>query len=153
MGSGIKWCQSVRCQWICLSPSNLQFTGMSSLACRGLGRSWKSNQDLDQDLGSFWGLWPHWQEVLMVLTEKKKKLKQGFWEQRLCTILAEQCRCFTAIPALDYSESCIIVYARWLIQGVWAKWAAAQGSSLTSARKTWHMHTHIMVLVSLWGLP
>lgn len=80
MGPGIKWCQSVRCQWICLSPSsNLQFTGMSSLTWRGLERSWKSNRDLDQNLGSFWGLWPHWQEVLKVFVKKQKTSQnQGF---------------------------------------------------------------------------
>lgn len=78
MGPGIKWCQGVRCQWACLSPpSNLQFTGMSSLAGRWRERSWKSSRDLDQDLGSIWGLWPHWQEVLMVLMGEKKKKRRA----------------------------------------------------------------------------
>lgn len=111
MGPGIKWCQSVRCQWICLSTSsNLQFTGMSSLACRGLERSWKSNQDLDQDLGSFWGLWPHWQEVLMVLMEKKQA------KTRVLFLTLQQCQSRGCALSEQNDVGVSQLFQPWIIQ-------------------------------------
>lgn len=147
-GPGNKMMPSVRCRWIFLSPSTkLLSNGLSSVTCGLQERSWKtckSNYDLDQDRGSFGGCTEGFSQ--------KQADGSWFWlaynaQSRGCAVSGQNnVDVSVLIPLRIIHKAALSSCAQQLIQYVWAKREAAQGSSQTSAKKASHTctltHTH-----------